>query len=162
VVPVGAARSPLYHVYGNAPWVFVRAVRADSFTVDCARDLAESVEHTFFLVSCEGRLGEVAVDGDRFFRVRTLAALPLERDPSLTTDHLIAPDSAAVFVALSRSRAADGRPAGATILRVSDGAATPLAEVRHAAVTSLAVTPRQVIAVLRHADGTTDAIAIPR
>ena len=50
----------------------------------------------------------------------------------------------------------------ATILRVAHGTATPLAEVRRAAVTSLAATPRQLIAVLRRADGTTDAIAIPR
>jgi hypothetical protein len=57
---------------------------------------------------------------------------------------------------------ADGRPQRATILRVADGTATPLAEVRRVEITSLAVTPRQVIAVLRRTDGTTDAIAIAR
>lgn len=163
VVPADRARSPLYHVYGNAPWVFARAVPADSVPLAaCARDLAESVNHTFFLVSCDGKLEEVSVDGARFFPVRTLATLPLQRDPSLRTDELIAGDSAAVFVALSRYRVSNGHPARATILRVSHGTATPLAEVRRAAVTSLAATPRQVIAVLRRADGRTDAIAIPR
>lgn len=48
------------------------------------------------------------------------------------------------------------------VFRVSSGAATPLAEVPRAAVTSLAITSWQVIAVLRRVDGTTDAIAIPR
>jgi hypothetical protein len=162
VVAAGRARSPLYSVHGDAPHVDATAVTADSFSVACTHDLAESVDHTFFLLSCDGTLDEAGVDVDEFFGVRTVAALPLERDPSLWTDELIAADSAAVFVALSRYRASDGRPARATILRVAHGAATPLAEVRRAAVTSLAATPRQVIAVLRRANGKTDAIAIPR
>lgn len=162
VVPGGRTRSPLYHVYGNAPWVFAKAVADSVPSTTCARDLAESVDHTFFLVSCEGKLEEVTVDGSRFFPVRTLATLPVERDPSAGTVELLAADSGAVLVALSRHRAADGRPERATILRVAHGVATPLAEVRRAAVTSLAITPRQVIAVLLRANGTTEAITIPR
>lgn len=162
VVPAGRTRSPLYHVYGNAPWVFAKAVADSAPSPACARDLAESVDHTFLLVSCEGKLEEVTVDGSRWFPVRTLATLPMERDSSLGTVELLAADSAAVFVALSLHRAADGRPERAIILRVAQGTATPLAELPRAAVTSLAVTPRQVIAVLRRVDGTTEAIAIPR
>lgn len=154
--------SALYHMVG-----FVRVDRfdgKDTKLVRCAHDLGDTPAKNLLFVSCDNELQEVAVDGKQLTLVRARPTLPPDRAPGTTSYDLLATDSTwTAFVALSTGAEPNDRPVRARVAEVdSVGAVRTLLDEKDAAVRSLAVTPRSVIAVLRRADGSADAVVIPR
>ncbi len=83
--------------------------------------------------------------------------------PGNRTRDLIVTQGSTVFVALNT----EGEPSAkrrehARIVRVAESDVEALYEERDAVVTSMAVTPRAVLAVLKRAEGTIDAVRIAR
>jgi hypothetical protein len=154
--------SALYHMVG-----FVRVDRfdgKDTKLVRCAHDLGDTPAKNLLFVSCDNELQEVAVDAKQLTLVRARPTLPPERAPGTTSYDLLATDSTwTAFVALSTVAEPNDRPVRARVAEVdSVGGVRTLLDEKDAAVRSLAVTPRSVIAVLRRADGSADAVVIPR
>lgn len=135
----------------------------DADLVRCADDLAEGPDRIMIFLSCENELLEFRNDGASLHLLRKSPALESENVPGNRTRDLIVTEGSTVFVALST----EGDPSAnrrehARIVRVAGPDVETLYEERDAVVTSMAVTPRAVLAVLKRAEGTIDAVRIAR
>ncbi|MEO8560990.1 MAG: toll/interleukin-1 receptor domain-containing protein [bacterium] len=161
-VTAHASPSSLYHI--------VDPMRIDEFggrdlkMVSCAHDVATSAAGNLLLLSCDNELQEVSVEGKALTLVSARRTLPSESAPGNWTDEILIPDGRAVVVALNTEvNQPSGRPRRARIAEIdSAGAVATLLDVRDAVVRSMAVTTTMVIAVLRRADGSTDAMRLTR
>ncbi len=152
--------SSLYRIWGT---IRVDEVRGhDVPMVSCAHDLAEGAGGTMLLLSCDNELLEVVTDSRPPRLIRSRSTLPSESAPENWTDEIIVRDGASVFIAFNTQLRPSLRPAHARIARVDDGGVATLLDERDAIVTSMAVASRAILAVLRRADGTTDAISVTR
>ena len=151
----------LYHLVDP----FVRIDRFDGRTlplVRCATDVAESEKKNPVVLSCENELQELESIGNSIRLIGARPTLPKDAPPARMTSNLLATHGRSVIVALN-SEGSDPRPSRTRIAEVdSTGAVTPLLDERDAAVRSLAVTPRLVVAVLRLADGSADVKVMRR
>ncbi|HKG94048.1 MAG TPA: toll/interleukin-1 receptor domain-containing protein [Gemmatimonadaceae bacterium] len=141
--------SSLYRVEGN--------IRVDAFhgrdlpAVACARDLAPTESDRFVFLGCDDSLREAHAEGKGFVLD---GARPIS-DAARRRGEVVVRDGAATFVALNGEREA-------RVVRVDGAGSATLAALPGVAVTSMAVTLRAVIAVVRRADGSADALSIPR
>ena len=154
--------SALYHFLG-----FIRIDRFDGkdrAIVRCAHDVAPASPKTILLMSCDNELQEVSADASEFRLVRTRRVVPAERVAGTSSYDLLETDSGRVVVALSTvGDQPDDRPLRARIAEVdSAGAVEQLLDEPNAAIQSIGVTPTSVVAVLRRAGGSADAIVVPR
>ena len=156
--------STVYHMEG-----FVRVDRFDGKDlklVSCAHDVAESPQGNPMFLSCDNELQEVEEQARSMTLLRTWPPLPVERTPGAAYHHLFATDSGALFVAVTAEEGApNGAPVRAQVFAIrldSAGAAIPVLNEPGATVRSLAASRRQVVAVLRRADGSSDVIVRPR
>ena len=154
--------SRLYHLVDP----FVRIDRFDGRTlplVRCATDVVASSKKNPIVVSCDNELQELESIGNSIRLVGARPTLPKDAPPARMTSNVLATHGLSVIVALNSEAGADARPVRARIAEVdSTGAVTPLLDERDAAVRSLAVTPRSVVAVLRRADGSADVRVVRR
>ena len=151
---------------------FVYPFRIDEFgghdigMVSCAHDLAESADGNLLFLSCDNELQEVRLDEDRKLKlVRATPTLPNEGAPGNWTHELIVRADSAVIVALNTQLQGASTPARARIVEVTfspGGSARTLLDESGAIVVSMAATPRSVVAVLRRANGTLDAVSVSR
>ena len=156
--------SVLYHMVD-----FVRIDRFDGKDlklVSCAQDVATSPRGNPMFLSCDHELQEVEVESRSMTLLRTWPPLPVERTPGAATHHLFAADSGTVFVAINTE---DGAPNGAPVRTQvfaipleAPGTPIPVLNEPGATVRSLAASRRQVVAVLRRADGSSDVVVRPR
>lgn len=135
----------------------------DADLVRCADDLAEGPDRIMIFLSCENELVEFRNDGASLHLLRKSPPLAPENVPGNRTRDLIVTQGSTVFVALNT----EGEPSAkrrehARIVRVAESDVEALYEERDAVVTSMAVTPRAVLAVLKRAEGTIDAVRIAR
>jgi len=153
--------SALYHLVG-----FIRVDRFDGKDmklVRCAHDLGDTPARHVLFLSCENELQEVEADAKQLTVVRTRPTVPPDRAPGTTSYDLIATDSTWTVVVALSTVARNDTPVRARMVEVdSVGAVRTLLDERNVVVRSLATTARSVIAVLRRADGSADAVVIPR
>ena len=153
--------SALYHFLG-----FMRIDRFDGkdrALVRCAHDVARASPTTILFLSCDNELQEVYADASEFRLVRTRRAFPADRAAGTQSYDLLATDSSRVIVALSTVAEPQDRPRRARIAEVdSAGTVQSLFDEPSVAVQSIGVTPTSVVAVLRRANGSTDAVVVPR
>ena len=153
--------SSLYHFEG-----FIRIDRFDGKDlklVSCAHDVAAAPSGNVLFLGCDNELQEVSVESNALTLVRTRPTLAPDRTPGTSSYDLLEADSAHVIVALNTVAEPNGDPVRARVAEVdSAGSAHALLDVRGAVVTSLGVTPKSVVAVLRRADGSTDVVVAPR
>jgi hypothetical protein len=158
---VGASRcSPgpnLYRLEG--------AIRVDEYNaadypmVSCATDVAESAARNLLFVSCTGDLHEARMDGTRLVLERTVPTLSDEGGQKASSDELIATAGREVFIGFTTP---DNRPGRVRIARVEKDRTVEIGRFSGAALASLGVSPRSVVAVLRKADGAFESVALPR
>ena len=130
---------------------------------NCIHDLAESTRGNPLLLSCGNELVEVRRDSIVLIPAGAWQTLADEHGTGRTVDETIVRDGNSVFVVLNTYQGQPaGRPDHARIARVQGRQVDALLDERGAAVQSMAVTSRAVIAVLRRADGTTTAVSVPR
>ena len=153
--------SSLYHFNG-----FIRIDRFDGANlklVRCAHDVAAAPSGNVLFLGCENELQEVSVESNALTLVRTRPTLPPDGAAGMSSYDLLQTDSSRVIVGLSTTAAPNDKPARARVAEVdSVGAVRTLLDVRDAVVTSLGVTSRSVVAVLRRTDGSTDAVVVAR
>jgi hypothetical protein len=153
--------SALYHFNG-----FIRIDRFDGRElglVRCAHDVAAAPSGNVLFLGCDNALQEVSVESRVLTVVRTRPTLPPDAAPGTSSYDLLVADSTRVIVALNTVGRPDDRPVRARVAEVdSVGGVRSLLDVTGAVVTSLGVTSRSVIAVLRRADGSADAVVAAR
>lgn len=153
--------SVLYHFVG-----FIRIDRFDGRDlklVSCAHDVASTPSLNVLFLSCDNELQEVSVEGKQLTVVRTRPTLPPDRTPGTSSYDLIEMDSTTAVVALNTVATPNDKPLRARIVEVdSAGITKSLLDERDAVVQSMGVTPTSVVAVVRRADGSTDALVVPR
>ena len=132
--------------------------------VSCAHDLTASAAGNLLLLSCENELQEVRDEGGDLRLLGVRPTLPSESAQGNWTYERIISDAATAVVALNTEVGQpNNRPGRARVAEVdSAGAVRTLLDTRDAVVTSMAVTPRWLVAVLRRADGTTDVVKVGR
>lgn len=151
----------LYRIMGTVR--VDRVSGADNSAIRCAHDLAESADGNMLMLSCDNELQEILAAGRDLTVLRSWPALPSESTPGGRTWELIVPDGGTVFVALNtQTQHPTDRPVRARIVRVDDGGSTPLFDEANVIIKSMAATPRDVLVVLRHADGTSESRRIAR
>ena len=154
--------SALYHFNG-----FIRIDRFDGKDLElvrCAHDVAAAPLANVLFLGCENELQEVSAESKQLTVVRTRPTLPPDRTAGTSSYDLLQADSTRVIVALNTvTGEPNDKPVRARVAEVdSVGAVRALLDVRDAVVTSLGVTSRSVVAVLRRADGSTDAVVVAR
>ena len=153
--------SALYHFVG-----FIRIDRFDGKDVKlvrCAHDVAAAPSGNPMFLSCDNELQEVSVQARQLTVVRTRPTLAPDRTPGTSSYDLIETDAGRVFVALNTTAKPNDTPRRARIAELdSAGAVRPVLDVPDAVVLSFGVTPASVVAVLRRADGSMDAVVEPR
>ena len=153
--------SAIYHFNG-----FIRIDRFDGKDlklVRCAHDVAAAPSGTVLFLGCDNALQEVAVESKALTLVRTRPTLPPDATPGTSSYDLLQADSSRVLVALNTVVEPNDKPVRARVADVdSVGAVRSLLDVKDAVVTSLGATSQSVVAVLRRADGSTDAVVVRR
>lgn len=136
----------------------------DNRIVSCAHDLTASAAGNLLLLSCENELQEVRDEGGDLRLLAARPTLPGESAAGNRTYELIVADGSTAVVALNTEVGQpNNRPGRTRVAEVdSAGAVRTLLDTRDAVVTSMAVTPRWLVAVLRRAGGTTDAVKVAR
>jgi hypothetical protein len=105
----------------------------------------------------------VSVEGNQLRVVHVRPTLPPDRTPGTSSYDLMQVDSNNVVVALSTVASPNDVPVRARVAEIdSAGLVQPLLDVKDVAVTSLALTSRSVVAVVRRADGSSDVRVVPR
>jgi hypothetical protein len=149
----------------------VGATRVDAFPGDsidavrCAHDVAQGATGGLLLLSCDGTLQEMRLDGRRLVSDRPAkeASLPAAAMRGVRLDELVARAGGDVFVATS---VYDDPPAdlpnSALVYHVGDSGGRKVAQLTEMAITSLAVAPQAIVAVIRRLDGSTDLLSMPR
>jgi hypothetical protein len=128
--------------------------------VRCAHDLAESADARLLFRTCDNRIVEARNDGATLQPVRAIPLPPQTVDP---TSERIVVDGRTAFVALNAEHdGGAGAGSRASIVRVDDAGAATLFDEPDAIITSMAVTPRAVLAVLKRSDGSTEAVRLTR
>jgi hypothetical protein len=160
------ARNPA--VTGGRLYRIMGAIRVDQATGDgspaeCASDVAGGPNGSLLLVSCTNELQQVQVDGSRLVRGASKPTLPVEAGPGTWTDEILAMDGMAVIIAFNTFDAGPGgRPRRTRIARVLDGRVDEISRFDDVAAVSVAASPRAILVVLRRADGSFEAAAVPR
>jgi hypothetical protein len=161
---VNRPRSDLYHLV--APMGRLDGyLGADLPLVGCAQDVASNAAGNLLLLSCDNQLQEIRPSQEKFGALDLVSSRPTLPNDSIAgarKSDIIVPDSAGALVALN-TETPDSRPAHTRIVEVdSAGVAKTVMDTRNAIVTSMAVTPRWIVVVLKRADGSTDAMRIAR
>lgn len=132
--------------------------------VACATDIAASARGNPLFLSCDNALQEVSVQARQLTLERTWPPFAVERgDVGTFTHHLIETDSIGLVVAFNiESGAPDSAPVRAQVFVLDSAGSARVLDEPRAAVRSLALTPRRIVAVLRRADGSSDVIVRPR
>jgi TIR domain len=154
---------------GASVFRFEGAIRVDEYSpvdypaIACASDLAENASRNVLFLSCTGELHEARLDGTKPVLERTQPVLPVERGSDTRSSELIATADTDVFVGINTlDSRPDRNPGRARIARVVSTGSTEIGRVPRASLISLAVSPRWVIAVLKNAQGSLEAVALPR
>jgi hypothetical protein len=155
--------------YPSAIYHLVTFTRIDRFygkdmkLVACAHDLGVTPSLNVLFLSCDNELQEVSVEGNQLRVVHVRPTLPPDRTPGTSSYDLMQVDSNNVVVALSTVASPNDVPVRARVAEIdSAGLVQPLLDVKDVAVTSLALTSRSVVAVVRRADGSSDVRVVPR
>ncbi|HEU4452244.1 MAG TPA: hypothetical protein VFR81_04260, partial [Longimicrobium sp.] len=162
---VSAARTPplLHRVVGLTR---VDAFPGDSVAeVRCAHDVAQGATGNLLLLSCQGMLQEIRRDGRELVLEGPSkeASVPGSGLEGTRLDEIVARGGDDTYVATSVyvDLPAD-RPGGAVVYRVDGSGGRKVAQMSEVAITSLAVAPRAVVAVVRRLDGSTDVVWMAR
>jgi hypothetical protein len=149
----------------------VGVTRVDAFPADsvdavrCAHDVAQSAAGNLLFVGCDGTLREMRRDGKKLVSDRPAreASLPAAGMRGVRLDEIVARADGDVFVATS---VYDDPPAdlpnAAVLYRVDDTGGRKLTQLTETVITSLAVTPQSILAVVRRLDGSVDLLSMPR
>ena len=149
----------------------VGVTRVDAFPADsveavrCAHDVAQSAAGNLLLVGCDGTLQEMRRDGEKLVSDRPAreASLPAAGMRGVRLDEIVAREGGDVFVATS---VYDDPPAdlpnAAVLYRIDDTGGRKVAQLTETVITSLAVTPQLIVAVVRRLDGSVDLLSMPR
>ncbi len=149
----------------------VGVTRVDAFPGDsidavrCAHDVAQGAAGGLLLLSCDGTLQEMRLDGRKLVSGGPAkeASLPSAGVSGVRLDELVARAGGDVFVATSVYDDPPGdAPNAALLYHVADSGGRKVAQLAEAVITSLAVAPRSVVAVIRRLDGSVDVVSIPR
>jgi hypothetical protein len=131
--------------------------------IACVSDIADSNDHTdgrMLLLSCDDELLDVSADGTRLRVERTVPTIARSAGERRVDERLVrtGPD---VFVAMTMA----GKPVErrrTVVVRVGSAGAVQLGEIADASIVSMAVSPRNVVVVVKRRDGRFDASVLPR
>jgi len=149
----------------------VGAARVDGFPGDsadavrCAHDVAQGATGNLLLLSCDGTLQEMRRDGRTLVQDRPSreASIPATGMQGVRLDEIVARAGADVFVATSVYADPPGDlPDAAVLYHLDDAGGRKVAQLTDEVITSLAVAPRAIVAVVRRLDGSTDVVWMRR
>ncbi len=147
-VTTRSSPSNLYRIMGTIR--VDRVSGAEVPMIRCAHDIAESATGRMLLLSCDGELQEILAAGMDLSLLRSRPVLPPDSLAGRIVSEQIVADGDAVFVALNTEGENDSPRARVVLVR--DIGSTPLFDIAGAAITSMAVTSRAVLVVLRHSE----------
>ena len=154
------AMSTLYRLFVAGVDLNVTAVSGrDDPNVGCATELAESPNGYVMLLSCDNELVELDVEGRPVSKVAALPGVsPVQRRAGRISERIVT-DKDTIFVAMNVQ---EGSAGNARVLKVDAAGVSEMIALAATTVESLAATDRVVAAVIKRADGTLDAVSIPR
>jgi hypothetical protein len=127
--------------------------------IACATDLAESANRSLVVLTCDNELVELDEEGRAVSKPRALPGLSRERRRAGGIRERIAVDEGTTFVALNEQ---EQGVSNARILRVDAAGVSELIALPRTEIRFLVARERLLAAIIRRADGTVDAVSIPR